>query len=544
MYRVLGFSALFGTALPGVSGAWLKEHPLPDDNAPTFLQQRRSFTHSLGDTPHHQFTAYSNKTNTYIDDPKTLDLKVNVLNREQTSKGEVKLSHDVANYGFSFFFVGNPDDYTSALDTTLQKFKAAQGTMQFRAARDWANENLFPHIADMITNMVDGVDAVSLIGSDLWQDNAERVWDDTEGKKFIESRSEGWNEYNAPKWRRNKRLSAATVFRNVLDQTCYGHPCGDERPKKDDPHKITCPKKTSNGGGCSDDLCCKPKPNVMMRKFKKMQEMCGIGDEVLIPQSCAIDGSNPAKSFPALHVDHFHSVTLELDFGFMGIMDMQSKQLSDTPVYFYKGTERKGYPATYRLGGIYNAWVVLSDELCGKPLSVLDKPRANWNSVNDITQYPNEHADEVTISPLNKGDFIFFETLKTMHGALPVVDDDHDRCPSKCRNSIEFRFITLEERVFPLMDEHDKQLMHTPEENDDVELEQTPEDVLSMKKEEQSDDKTVQTGTGNDDQSNVDFAEMSSSRLAHTHHAHAVAHQKKRMEKKPPTEASEILASE
>uniref|UniRef100_A0A0G4HDZ2 C-type lectin domain-containing protein n=1 Tax=Chromera velia CCMP2878 TaxID=1169474 RepID=A0A0G4HDZ2_9ALVE len=359
MYRLLIFSALLGTALltalPEVSAAWLKEHSLHDDHGPSFLQQRRSFTHSLGEPAHHVFESMSNKTDKY-DQPKQLDLKVNVLAREQPNQGEVALSHDVSTYGFSFFFVGNTQGYSTALDTTLQKFKAAQNTLEYRSARDWANSNLFPYVADMITSNVQGVDRVELIGSNLWQNNAELVWDDKVGKKFIAERKGKWIEYNQPQWRKSKRLNAATVFRNVLDMTCYGYPCPENRDKKDAPHTIVCPKPAKDPE-CTDDLCCKPAPNIFQWTYAKAMEYCG-GDGVddaeennLNPQmqSCSIDYAQTAQSFPALHVDHFHALTLELDFGFMGIMDMKSKVLSDQPVYFYKGDERQGCPPKYRV---------------------------------------------------------------------------------------------------------------------------------------------------------------------------------------------------
>uniref|UniRef100_A0A0G4I4K3 Uncharacterized protein n=1 Tax=Chromera velia CCMP2878 TaxID=1169474 RepID=A0A0G4I4K3_9ALVE len=258
MSHSLIFSLLFAISLfsPGASGAWLKEGGAHEEEPATFLQQRRSFTHSMGSrNPHHMFNAVSNKTEGFSTQPRTIDLRVNVIDRPQTNKGEVKLSHEgkVDEYGFSFFFTGNKDNYEAALGDTYTKFIDAKTYEDFADARTWMH-------------------------------------------------------------------------------------------------------------------------------------------------------------------------------------------------------------------GLFNAWIVLSDELCGKPLAVLDKKKADWTKLTDIQQYDMFHkksADMVSISPMNKGDFIFFETLKVMHGALPVVDDDANRCPTKCRNSVEFRFVTVKERDLP--DESDQQNDDEPE---------------------------------------------------------------------------------
>uniref|UniRef100_A0A0G4HWL8 Uncharacterized protein n=1 Tax=Chromera velia CCMP2878 TaxID=1169474 RepID=A0A0G4HWL8_9ALVE len=539
MYRLVVFCAFLGTSLlrelPGVSAAWLKEPSLSEDQGLTFLQQRRTFTHSLRSPAHHAFKAWSNKTREYTNDPRTLDLLVNVIDREDIEQGEVHLSHNVANYGFSFFFVGNTesDQYEEALDTTLTTYKAATNIYQFRDAQAWANANLFPHIASMITANVAGVDRVELIGSTLWNTNANLVWDQQDAEKYVKRRiskrfpQENWLSYKSPKFRLQKRKDAATVFCNILNKTCYAHACPKDRERIANPHTVTCP----DDGGCTDNLCCKA-PLKGLKKFGKyMQDFCGTNDDNLVPASCTISGRNAVPSFPALHVDHFHSLTMELDLGYLGIMDRDTNWLSNDPVYFYKGTERKGYPPAYRV--------------TRQAPSRLEFHRQSH------TVY------KVSIVEMKKGDFIFFETLKAMLGALSVVDDDYQRCPSKCCNSIKFRFITLEERVFLLMDEHDKQLMHIPKDTDmDTKLEQTPEDIVnsnSKKGDDTTTDESVKTTgvTGSDDVGNDDvndFAQLASSQVAHTHHAQAVARHQKQTQResgwRPPTVASEVQTSE
>jgi len=84
---------------------------------------------------------------------------------------------------------------------------------------------------------------------------------------------------------------------------------------------------------------------------------------------------------------------------------------------------------------IFNFWIALSDVITA-PLGFVG---GGYEKVMRPT--PEQMGHGVTFVDMEKGDILIFDTLKKIHGALPIVMTDPGTRPENLRRSMEFRVI-------------------------------------------------------------------------------------------------------